>query len=330
VGDLLPAPALSQAGPPPADPALSLGVEGALRGALREALKALASFAVAAALVTAALLWTGPALGWPEPGVRLSGRVVAVESAGADESVTYEARVGRRVVRWSGESDRGRWSRGDTRAGWLVDGRVLYGIAPVPPPFDFYALIAVCGAAWYVRRAVAAVVALYDLRRGSGAPRRGYVAMVQNPFGRGDLRSAVLVWWDDPFDKDGLRTYDRILLADTATYPKLREVHQVGVWEAWVDTGRFSWAPPRWIAVRGGVIVPHRRMLVWGRSALADARRAKVREAIPLPRPGTTPDRPTPRAGTGTLKTFSGHVILLAFFATVPLLKMGGVPATFS
>ena len=263
--------------PPPGQPT-ALDVVTPLRTAREHAAKAVVAFAVAAAVVLAVLSTFGRAIGWPTADYRVEGRVVGVSPTEEGTIVTFEGRGDGRVLRWERLVEDNEWEFGERTEGWVIDG-AFHTSTPLPwaGPADFvFIMLSASFTAWGLRRLVGIVIALADVRRGGDPPRHGYAALVDNPLPR-SWRDVLLIWWDDPTGGDAWARPAQVLLADDETGAELRSLERVRVWEAWVDTGRFAWMKPRWVGVRDGVFVPHRRAML---ARVAASSRARQKRAV--------------------------------------------------
>lgn len=101
----------------------------------------------------------------------------------------------------------------------------------------------------------------------------------------------------------------------------------VRVWEAWVDTGRVPAATPRWIGVRDGAFVPHRRAFLGGFLAKGEAEERKATPPVPLAG-GPSPADEAPLAAGRRRHNFPKMLLirlaLVAGFALLSALTSGG------
>lgn len=271
-----------------------LDVHTPLRSAREHATKSFVAWllpAVAIMLITQPM----PKLfGWPDLAYRVEGEVIDAAPSDGGDVVTFEASGGGKTVRWERFFDGSGWSVGDRVEGWVDTEGVYYGgFGPdwAGPVELLYFLVAGMALFFAARRLFALVLAKWDLAHPSDAPVRGYVALVRNPLPQ-TWRDVLLVWHDRPGTTADAHSPDRTFLADDETGDDLRsDVGELLIWEAWIDTGRLRWSKPRWIGVRDGILIPHRRALLGGWSAEWGAR--KRDRSSPVPMPSGPPD-PSP------------------------------------
>ncbi|MBW3663357.1 MAG: hypothetical protein KY469_09685 [Actinobacteria bacterium] len=313
----------------PSDPSTEhpgpLDVETPLRSAREHAVKALAALVIASASVFFLLDAYGAGVGWPEGDYRVEGEVVSRLRTSGGVAVFFVGRGQGTEVRWqrSGDADH-RWEVGDTQEGWVVNGRFHADFLPtVSGPADaFYFLLTAVFVAWGSRRLFGIAIAIADARRTGDPPRHGYVAFVRNPV-HGAIREVLLIWWADPTSTKPLPEPDLTLLADEEVGAELIGSRGPRIWEAWVDTGHHRWSKPRWISVREGVFIPHRRAILGG-PALRNARKQEPVGPLPL----ATTEAPVNLAERGGRRhrfvpMLLGRLVLAAGIAAVSGLSVG-------
>lgn len=149
-----------------------------------------------------------------------------------------------------------------------------------PPSFLFISLVAMF-TLFAGRRLFGLLIAWWDLHQGRDAPRLGYCTLVNNPIPR-TWRPLLAVWWGDPRGADRLARPDVVFLADDETGKDLVSSNPVRVWRAWIDSGAYAWAKPRWVGVSEGVIIPHRRTPFGRWYVRSSTRRARVGNPIAM------------------------------------------------
>jgi len=293
--------------------------EGALLAARSRAVKYFAAWLMATSFGFSVLYSFGPSLGWPSGGHPVKGHVVEIRPVSDGEVVFWEAVGPEGRVYWSNHLDEDHeWDLGDPIDGWITDDARFYmqEFASWMGPAGGYLWFMVLITLLFVgRRLLGIVIALWDLRTGRDRPRRGYVALIENPLPK-TWRPLVLIWWDDPTDGEKAPFPDVTFLADDVTGEHLKSGVQMRVLEAEVDTGRFSWMKPRWIAVTGGVLVPHRRALLAGALSTSETRGWTNKKPVRLKSDGGAPEE------TGQL-----HPRWSDGFAAMVLIRVGAVAA---
>lgn len=284
VDPMPPTPATSPAaqtvhGPP-------LDVVTPLREARSHAVAAVAAWAVvlAVAAVTAV-----PALrltGWPRIVDTVEAEVVSAEEIGDRTLVSFEGRRGDgERVRWSRSIDDSQWAVGDRREVFVDDeGRFhfdqQFGLAGIPLVMPVglvggFALLA-------LRRLWGLAVATWDVSNGGDAPRLGYAAVIDDPAPR-TYRCLLAVWEDDPTRSSRLPKPDAVYRGDPETSEDLESpAHDVAVRRAWIDTGPWRGAKPRWIGFEDGVGVPHRRSFCGRWYVHVSTKRSEVGDVVEL------------------------------------------------
>jgi len=260
-----------------------LDVLGPLRAARSHAGKAVLAWLlvlVVAGVVSVPLLRL---LGWPAVEATLQAEVVDVTPVDEGVAVTFLARHDGATVQWQRRWESTGWEVGDRQTVHLdEDGRVHHdrqlGLAGVPLLFP--AVLVGGFGAFALRRLWGLLVAVADARRIDDEPRLGHVAAVL-PYRQ--WRPLVAVWWDDPTRHDRLPTPDVAYRADDETGEELvsTQTHP-SVHQAWVDTGSWWGAKPRWIGADAGVLVAHRRALLGRWQAKLLLRRGEVGQVVPL------------------------------------------------
>ena len=323
------APQPSPGGPP-------LDVLNPLRAARSHAVKEIAAWVLAAAVLATLGVPIFRLLGWPVVVARLDAEVVAMAPADGGTAVTFEATAGNRQVRWSTVWEDTSHEVGDRRRAVLDDENRIHwsehaGLAGMPLLFP--AILVGMFGAYALRRWWGLVVALVDLRQGSDQPRLAYVAVIDDPAPK-TMRPLVPVWEHDPTTGGRLAKPDVVYRADGETSTHLESsASAVEVRRAWIDTGWRPGAKPRWIGVGEGVVVPHRRSFLGRWYVSRVTRSSSVRPPTPLER--AAPDyqmqaaQPTPVANPHRL---AGMVLWRLALVAVGiglaiLLDEGGDPA---
>ena len=246
--------------PSPDGPALD--VLNPLRSARSHAVKDVVAWIVAASLLATSGVPVFRLLGWPAVVARLDAEVVEVVEVKDGTAVSFEADGPRGRVRWTLVAQETSFEVGDHRRAVLDDNNEVhweetFGLAGMPLLLP--ALLLCMFAALSVRRLWGLVVALADLRHGADRPRLGYAAVIDDPAPK-TMRPLVPVWERDPTTAARLAKPDVVYRADGDTSTHLESAAtDVEVRQAWIDTGSWSGAKPRWIGFSDGVAVPHRR-----------------------------------------------------------------------
>jgi hypothetical protein len=153
-------------------------------------------------------------------------------------------------------------------------------------------LIAVAALLWVGRRLTGAWLAERDFRRAQTPPRRGFLVLLNDPAPK-VVRPLLAVWAERPVvDGGAVPNADHVYRADEEVDDLLSYQGSVEVHEAWVDTGPWCWAKPRWVAANGGIALPHRRAFL-GRlyvSMLLRAERPDRPEALTIREPNPSQD----------------------------------------
>ena len=204
--------------------------------------------------------------GWPEVAERLEARVVDLGPSEDGTAITFAARHGNETLRWSVVAENPRWEVGDKRTVWLdEDGRIhfdqQFGLAGTPLVMP---LAMMAGFSLFVlRRLWGLWVAWWDVHRTGDEPRLGFAAVIHDPAPR-TVRPLLAIWWRDPTraGEDRLPRPDAVYRADDMTASDLESyVSEIAVRVAWVDTGPWPKAKPRWVGFDEAVAVPHRRVV---------------------------------------------------------------------
>lgn len=267
---------MAAVGPVPPHP-LEARAAVALERARNRTTKILVAWLIATTAVALVASSFPSLLGWATVEYETRGRVTHVVAVPDGELVTYEASGPDGTIIWGRHFDDSEWDVGDPIEGWVVEGnRFHHKTASWIGPSGFLFWVMAIGIVLFtLRRLVAILIALRDVRVGRDRPRPGYIAFIDNPLPR-SWRPLVLIWWSDPTATGWLTRPEQSLLADEDTGSELIEPKQVHIWEALIDTGRFSWMKPRWIAVADGVIVPHRRAFLAAAIATSPRREQRV------------------------------------------------------
>lgn len=242
-----------------------LDVLGPLRSARAHAAKSVLAWATAGTLLAVTAVPVLRALGWPEVATELHGTVVDTSEVEDGTAVDFRASDGGRTVRWQNVFEDSEWEVGDPIDAVLdedgnVHGESQFGLAgpALLMPMLLFGVFAL-GA---VRRLWGLVVACWDVQRGSDQPRLGYAAIIDDPAPK-TWRPLLAVWWEDPTRHRRLPKPDAVYRGDDETSADLESTASaVDIRRAWVDTGSWAGAKPRWIGIEGGVAVPHRRMIL--------------------------------------------------------------------
>lgn len=277
-----PSPAIDHA---PPDPSLTRETEDALRVARAHALKILTAWVIASALVLSVLHSFGSSFGWPSGEHQVRGHVVEIREVPDGEVVFWEAEGPEGRVYWSNHLDEDHeWDLGDPVDGWITDDGRFYmktGASWMGPTGGFVWLFVIAILLFVARRVIGIIVALWDLRTGRDQPRRGYAALIENPIPR-TWRPLIVIWWKDPTATEKAPFPDLPLLADDVTGGDLLSEGAMKTMEADVDQGRMRWMKPRWVAVKGGVLVPHRRALLAGALSMTQTRGRTTEQPVRL------------------------------------------------
>lgn len=270
-----------------------LEVAGALAAARRHAGRTVLAWLavlIVAAGATAPLLRL---LGWPSVEATLDAQVASVESSGEGTAVRFEAPHQGRTLSWTVVRDESAWEEGDRFTAFLdAEDRVHFdqqgGLAGAPLilPFSFVGIFLL----FALRRLWGLAVAFWDVSHGDDAPRAGYAAVIDDPAPKA-WRPLLAVWSSDPTGGERLARPDAVYRADHATSEDLEcAVAEVVVRRAWIDSGFWGGAKPRWVGFEDGTAVPHRRSLFGSWYVHRITRRSAVPPVVPLehgpPRPG--------------------------------------------
>lgn len=259
-------------------PDIEVHAESALVQARARAAKIVVAWVLGTAVVGYMASTYPPLFGWPVVDYKVTGRVVSVHPVPDGEVVTWEATGPEGTIAWARHFDDSEWDVGDPIEGWVDEDDSFHmnvGAAWMGPSGFLFWFMSLTAIGFTARRVVGIVIARADVRETRDRPRPGYAALIDNPIPRA-WRPLVLVWWDDPVASGEVAQPEFVLIADDDTGAHLMESGVTRIWEAAIDTGRFEWMKPRWIAVADGVVVPHRRALLAGALATLPLRDQRV------------------------------------------------------
>jgi hypothetical protein len=264
-----------------------LDVLGPLLDARAHATKAVVAWVVVVVVGTSAAIPALALFGWPRVDERVDARVVSVtpEPDGGETALFEGTTPSGRFVRWSHSSDELGWEPGDARTVYLDDrGRVhsdqQLGFAGIPVALT--GLFISIFAAFAVRRLWGLWIALWDVRNGADEPRLGFGAVIDDPAPR-TWRPLLAVWEHDPTGGERLARPDAVYRADDETSADLQcPSSSVVVRQAWIDTGLWQKAKPRWVGFEDGVAVPHRRVMFGRWYVRTVTKKSEVEAVVPL------------------------------------------------
>ena len=264
-------------------PAIVGHARASLEAARLHAMRLLFAWLIASGAVLSLIHTFGDSVGWVSADHRVRGHVVEIKPDPEGEIVFWEAEGPNGRVYWSRSFEDSEWDVGDPIEGWITDGRFYQrAFASWMGPVGGLLWMGVLTIIFFVsRRLLGIVIAIWDLGRGRDHPRPGYAALVENPVPRA-WRPLILIWWQDPSGAEKPPSPDHAFLADDVTGADLMSETSLRVMEGSVDSGPAPWMKPRWVAVTGGVLVPHRRALLARAMALSAFRDSTVKEPVPF------------------------------------------------
>ena len=314
------------------DPRLHASALASTRGAAQRNARLVVAWAVAVLVVAAIFSPWGFGVLWPDLRYEVKGAVVAVSPASGGEYVSFSAAGDGVAVHWERFLDADHsWERGDPIDGWVSDDRRFFqdefGRSWLSGPGFFFWPASAVILLFVLRRWIGILVASWDLSRGDDRPRRAFVGLAENPIPR-MWRPLIHIWWDEPRNNRGKGpTADLCLIADDDTGRHLISDLSLQVHPAWVDTGRWKWSKPRWVALDDGtVLIPHRRATIaaiFGPGAVRKGKPSVEEEEASVV-------RSKPRADTSLLQLILPRLACLVAIAVVADLVAGGDPVTLA